>query len=240
MLPLLQILDLVATGLACAILFFLGIADAKYRSVPGGSVIVFLIGGAVFTLLRIILGGAETVLTVEFSVLVAGILALAMTALVHFTGMVGIGDVLTVLAISLMSPYPPLGFRVKMFPATIPIATIVATLMIYLKIRKTTIVLDQFPPGFRRVSVRKAFELKNADVITEYPVYVEGLGYVYEKVFNGSPVENTKKILRIVPNDAIVFTLPNFPFLYYFALSFIPISAVEVVLGVLELVGVIG
>ena len=240
MLQILQILDLLAVALTCVALIFLSITDTKYRTVPGEGVIALLIGGVILTFIRFILGNEQVVMTVEASLFLAGIITLTMSALVRFSGMVGIGDVLTVLAVSLMVPYSPLGLRVRMFPAIIPITTVLSVVMIYLKIRNSTMFMKDFPSGFKRVIRRKASELKKMNVLTEYPVYIEGLGYVYEKVFNGSPVKNTIDLIKSVPDDAIVYTTPNFPFVYYFTISFILVIGATLMLGIMELLGVIG
>lgn len=235
----LVIVDLVGIAIAFLSLIPLGLADKKYRMIPALCVASLMLAGIVLTVLRFVYGTRIVAMTTELSLLLTGVIVMTMITIAYKTGMLGLGDILTVLAVSLVAPYAPLGNYVRAFPAVIPLATVVAVIMIYFKMRKNTVVVEGFPPGFRRVCKRRAGELKRAEVVTEYPIYVEGAGFVYDKVFNGSPVENTAKILESVSDDTTVYTIPNFPFVYYFMLSYFITMGVTLFLGLMEVLGVV-
>jgi hypothetical protein len=231
--------DIIALAFATALLAILGVSDMKYRGVPTVLLALFIGGGVVFTVFRFVLGDIQLRSLVGVSLLNTGFIAFIMTLLAYRTGMVGIGDVLTVLATVFTTPYPPIGRLVRLFPAAVPLATIASALFIYIKIRETTVRIDHFPPGYRRVIIRRGEDLKRMNPVTEYPIYIEGVGFVYKEVFKGSPVENTMKLVSRLPDDAKVYTLPNYPFAYYFAIAYIVIMGLLLAAGFIENLGVI-
>lgn len=235
----LQILDLLAATSLYLSLIYLGIMDKNQRSVPSIWVSLLLALGAILTVVRLVMGDMKVVMVVEVSLFLTGIIAATMLFLMCFTNMIGVGDILVVLSSTFVMPYVPLGRWASVFPAITPISTLLASVIMMIIMRRSTIVMESFPPGFKRVCVRKAGELKARRVVTEYPIYVEGMGFVYNSIFSGSPADNAVKLLQSLPDDAVVYTTPNFPFVFYYAASYGAVSLAVILLGFLEVIGVI-
>lgn len=231
-----EVVEVVLTVIALIILNFLGDMDKKTRTLFFSGVLFFALVASVSAVFKFITDGLVEMTTLGISFVLTGCVASVMILLMYSTNMIGLGDVLVVLFAGVAFPYVPIGVNVKMFPAIIPVSIALSMFFIFLEMRKTTVYISTFPSGFRRVRRRRANEIKSAKVITEYPVYVEGVGYVYEKVFNGSPQENTLVILEEVSDDALVYTLPNYPFVFYFALSLTFVVGLLLMIGFFELI----
>lgn len=216
---LLYVVDVTSLVVLYAFLLYFSMMDKEYRSLPLYGIMLFTVFSIGINVARFYFAN-DVVLVVSYvSFLLTGLLAFAFTLLVYLTRMIGIGDVFIILLTGISCPYIPCSGIVTSLPILTPLATIISSSLVYVELRRTTSYIDGFPPRFRRVRKHRASELKNTSIVREYPVYIDGIGFVYDRIFTSSPVENVSKILHNVPDDAVVYTIPNFPFVYYFTIG---------------------
>lgn len=212
--------DLASLAALCCFLAYFSVMDARYRSLPLYPTAMFAAAATASLAFRVALSDQATLFAVSVSLLLTGVVSMTMLVLVHMSKMVGIGDVVILLLSGLLCPYVPYPEGARLLPVLTPVSTAIASLLVYADMRRRTVRIDSFPPKFRRVRVHKAYEIKRSNPVKEYPVYVEGLGFVFDKVFASSPSENAARLLQSVPDDATVYTMPNFPFVCYLSLGY--------------------
>ena len=204
-----QLVDAVAFPTTVMLLYFLGLYDKKYRAVPLSVFSIFTISSALLGVARLVVADDYVRHVIFISFLVSGVLLSVFVPVSIFRGMIGIGDVLAILATSIALPYPPFAPISLVFaPVFIPLSVIITTLIIYVEIRRNTIVVDELPRSFRRIVKIRASQLKNAEILTMYPVYIEGVGPVYDKVFRSNPQKTSKEILSKVDDNAVIYAVP--------------------------------
>lgn len=216
-------------ALYCFLAYF-SVMDVRYRYLPLVPTLLFVVTSVATACIRASSSDQLTLSVLSLSLLLSGIVSATMLYLVHASKMVGIGDVTVLLFSSVLTPYVPYPDGARLFPFLTPLATAIAVAMVYTVMLKNTVYVSNLPPGFRRVRVHKAFEIKRSNVVKEYPVFVEGLGFVFDRLFASSPSENVTRLLSEVPDDATVYTLPNFPFVFYFTLGHVVATALLIVL----------
>lgn len=229
------VLEIVLVLAGLAILLLLGVIDRALREVPT-AVVVLLFGISLLIFSTKILS-VSAVDRILYLISVLGtLLIVAIMGLVALrTNAVGLGDIIVVLASGMLVPVIPLGVYTKAFSMIPWYSSLLALLLIYLNNLRSTIYRRDFPPRFRRVVPLTAGNIKSSVVITYYPVYVEGMGFVYDEIFSsGDPRENTLRILSRVSDHTMVFAVPNYPFIFYYAISYIIVSTVFTLLGLIE------
>lgn len=226
-----SVLELVAFVLNSVLLLLEGASDLKFKRVP-----ILLVGihgllVGVFTVTRLIMLG--------FSVLQLSYAALAITAIallvLHVaTGLIGGGDLLVVLASGLLSPHVAIG-KLSGSGLVVPLAVLASASYLLYKYYSTTSVVYLKDLGKTRTRVRYATDLKASAIKDEVPVYIEGFGVVDRKLLR-NPGE-LGKVLSDLPDGALVYTVPSYPYLYYYAASFIAcyvcLTLISLALGVL-------
>ena len=161
----LTILDVSALVLDIALLYMFGQYDKKYRIVPLLPFILFLSVSVAFLAYRLYIADAHMKTVTLLSLIVSGGLVAGLIPLATMSNMLGIGDILLVLASSLLVPYPPLGVEVRSLPVVTPLSVILAVAIIYYVRRKITVYKSDFPPGYRRVVKVRAGWLKKQEVV---------------------------------------------------------------------------
>ncbi|MEM1695995.1 MAG: hypothetical protein QXQ90_05315 [Desulfurococcaceae archaeon] len=216
-----HILDVASLAVLYVFLSYFSKMDRDYRYVPLSTVVMFAASSIVVASARFYLADTLTLTTYCVSLILTGLLASTFLVLIHLTKMVGVGDIIVVLLTGIMCPYAPYPEGVRALPIINPVATAISALLMYIELRKSTVYIPSFPPRFRRVRKHRVSEIRKDATVKEYPVYIEGVGFVYDKIFASSPVENTLKIIQNVPDDAVIYTVPNFPFIFYFTVGHI-------------------
>lgn len=218
-------------GAGLALLGLMGLADVKVRSLPLILVAPY-VAVAMASLWYHVTSPTELYPAFLVSVIIGTGLSAVIVGIALITKMVGMGDALIVFLTTLILPYVPYGGLAGL-PLVVPLSVILAVLAIYVKMRKDTVTVAELPKKYRRVRRRTVRELLNTPVIKEYPVYVKGVGEIADKIFGGGELEaNVKKVLKKLPEDAEVYTLPNYPFVAFFFASVMVSLAVLVVLSV--------
>lgn len=232
-----ELVDSLALMINIAMLYIFGYYDKKYRILPFIPFLFYLGLSIAFVGIRFYIAPPDIRSIMIASLIVSGGLLAALVPVAIYSNMLGIGDILAILASALMTPYPPLGEKIRALPILIPLSAVVAVLLIFIIRRKITIVKPDFPPGYRRVIRVRASWLKKQEVLKAYPVYVPGYGFVYEEIFKADdPREATRKLLDAVPDETVIYVLPNFPFVYYYFIAFTIVSVALLIGGVLEMV----
>jgi len=208
-----------------------GIFDKKFRQLPIAYLLVYGVTAAAFMVYRLSVAPDD----VRMAIAVSSVLSIGMVSglavLSYTTRMVGTGDILIIVLSFMMTPYAPGVCGMAPLPLLIPLSVIAGTLMIYLRYLRETKVVEALPRRFRRVVVKTAGELRRMKALTYYPVYISGKGYVYEKVFKSDdPVQESLKVLSNLQDDDVVFAVPSYPFVYYYAAGFILVSVILLLL----------
>jgi len=216
-------IDFISLTVNTVMLIVGGFYDKKFRQLPVLYVLIFGVIAFAFMTYRLAVApdDVKTVVMIS-SVVVMGLIGgTIMVALL--TKMIGSGDILVIVLSFVMSPYVPriVSGRAPL-PLLIPLSVILGILAIYSRYRRETVKVKSFPMEFRRVVSKRAGELKEMNPLSYYPVYISGRGFVYEKVFSSDdPMAESKKILGDVPDMAVVYAVPSYPFVFYYAVGFI-------------------
>ena len=212
------------------LLLISGELDRRYRLIHPAPLLVLLGIGIVATGYKLLKGGIHLA-TVTLSVFAAGVVSVGLVVILVTTSMIGLGDILAILASTLATPTIPVG-RLTMIPGPSLIAALIASIILYINMRRMCEYRPDFPKEYRYVIKTYAGNLKRMRVLTMYPVVIDGKP-VYEEVFSGNPARNSKRILSRVSDDAVVYAVPNFPFVYYYALSYIGVYGIGIALSLL-------
>jgi len=222
-----DLVDIISLFVNASFLLIGGYFDRKYRMLPLAYVIIYGIVASAFMAFRL----ASTTPDVKVSIAVASVLVLGLvagvTVLAVFTRMVGSGDVLVVVLSFIMTPYVPRVFSNNPpLPLFVPLAVAVGVLVIIGQYYTETKKLNSLPGAFKRVVVKTAGELKSMKPLRYYPVYVPSKGVNHSAVFKSrDPLEASIELLKGLKDDEVVYTVPSYPFVFYYAGGFI-LSAV--------------
>jgi len=215
-----------------------GAQDKKHRQLPLLYVLIYGAMAAAFMVYRLLIAPdyiktAIAVSSVLSMGMVGGLAVLALT-----TRMIGSGDILVIVLSFMATPYVPrISAGKPPLPVFVPLSVIVSALAVYLRYLRETKAVRELPKGFRRVVVMPAGELKKMNPLTYYPVYVQGKGYVHEKVFKSNdPMQESIRILSDARDTDVVYAVPSYPFVYYYATGF-AFAAVILVLYDLLILG---
>lgn len=232
--PLLAI-DTIALASNIILLYILGYYDKKYRIVPLIPFLMYLVTALILMSLRLYYTDEITEKVIYISLLATVAFIMGLVPISFYQNLIGIGDILVMLIAGIMTPYAPIGEKVKLLPIITPLSAILAVAIIYVIRGKITVYKADFPPGYRSVIKVRASWLKKQEVIKAYPVFIPGMGFVYEEIFKSDdPREATKELLKNVDDDIPIYVLPNFPFVYYYWISFTVISLTLTGIGVVE------
>lgn len=204
-----------------------GYSDYNYRGIPLYVATVHVVLSVVAVATRIVLEGFWFVLQTHW---VVPLVLIPLVLVYLHTGLIGEGDLVVLVASGLTSPYVPAGYFAKL-PIPLPIAMVVSSLYPLYRYLKTTSVVYIKGIGRARARVRYAVDLKRGLLKNEHPIYIDGYGLVQLKRL-GNP-ESIGKVLESVPDYALVYTVPQYPFVYYYSLSFVTMFLVTTIVSVL-------
>jgi len=196
--------------------------DKKYRQLPITYVLIYGVIASTFMIYRLIVAPDDIKLAITISSITTMGLVGGISVISYITKMIGSGDILVIVLSFVMSPYVPrIGVNTPPLPLLIPLSVIISTVIIYSRYFKETRRVETFPREYRRVVVKSAGELKNMKILSYYPVYILGKGYVYEKIFKSNdPMQESMKILSDTQDSDVVYAIPSYPFVFYYAIGF--------------------
>lgn len=218
-----DLIDIISLFVNASFLLIGGYFDRKYRMLPLAYVVIYGIVAAAFIAFRL----ASEPSYVKASIAVASVLVLGLvagvTVLAVFTRMVGSGDVLVVVLSFIMTPYVPRVFsNDPPLPLFVPLAVAVGVLAIVVQYYRETEKCNTLPSVFKRVVVKTAGELKSMKPLRYYPVYVPSKGVNHSTVFGSrDPIQASIELLNGLKDDEVVYTVPSYPFVFYYAGGFI-------------------
>ena len=238
MLQEINVLDIFFSLIAGILAIVYGVTDRKFRALN----LLPILAGITLSLVnlgRIFLSGSLR--THAISLVTVLITIIPLYLLFRFTNMVGLGDVLVVMILGFISPYPPL---LPNFPALTPLSLVLASAYLIVRVHmdsrqyKLLIAsLGYSSNKYKNVIVRRGIELRREleelGYVTTYPVFIEGYGNVNSEVFSEDPQEITKRLIRdkIITDEKLVVAIPNYPLLYYYGIAF------NILLIILSLIG---
>lgn len=221
------IIDAALFAVNAALLLVEGYSDYKYRGIPLLIAIVHVALSIVAVAVRTVLEGWWCVIQTHW------VVPLVLTPLIIVylqTGMIGEGDLIVLVASGLTSPYIPVGYF-RRLPIPLPMAMIISSLYLLYRYFKTTSVVYIRGIGRARVRVRYVADLKRGLMREEYPIYIDGYGRVQLRILENP--ESISKILESVPEYALVYTVPRYPFVYYYSLSYVTLYLVATTISIL-------
>lgn len=192
-----------------------GASDKKIRGIPHWLVILHAVLALVSMAIRF-----SYLDIAKFTIVYAitGFLVAVLVLVWYLTGLIGEGDVTVIALSSATTPYIPVGY-LSGVPITAPLAILASATYLTYKYIKTTRVVYLKGAGKVRARVRYVADFKHGLLGSEVPIYVDGYGVL--------PLEARKnpsymrKLLASMPDYAIVYSVPNYPYVYYYSVSFI-------------------
>lgn len=225
----LYILDLVFFAINAALLLIEGYSDFKYKGIPLYVVIIHVALAVITLVTRLLFHGWWFIVTTHWVLLVV---IIPVVFIYVKTGLVGEGDLLILAASGLVSPYIPIGYFTGL-QIPLPIAIVNSSISPLYRHYKTTSVVYVRGLGKVRVRVRYAVDLKRGHLRNEYPIYIDGYGVVPAKVFKDP--SSVYKLVESVPDYTLVYTVPRYPYIYYYSISFVAsfvfVTLLSVIIG---------
>lgn len=199
-----------------AVLLFLeGASDKRIHGIPYKLVLAHAILAIVSTVLRYCyLSIAEFIVVYAL----VGVLLAVLALLYIFTGLVGEGDIAVIAFSSATTPYVSVGY-LSHIPIIAPLAIVISATYLAYKYSRTTRTVYLSGVGKVRARVRYAVDFKRGLLRDEVPIYIDGHGSIPIKTRKNP--EHLKKFIDVVPDYAIVYSVPNYPYIYYYSASFI-------------------
>lgn len=222
-----QALDTAFFALNSVLLLLEGYSDYKYRGIPLYIVLLHGTLAVAAVISRIVFEGWWLVARTHWVVL----LVLLPLMLVYFhTGLIGEGDLIVLVLSGLTSPYVPIGYFAEL-PAPLPLSLAISSAYPFYRYIKTTSTVYVRGLGKIRARTRYVIDLKRGSLRDEYPIYISGYGKIEPKTA-GNP-ESVKALLESVPDYALVYTVPQYPYVYYYSISFVITYLIITVISIL-------
>lgn len=204
-----------------------GASDRKFHGIPYTLVVAHVILAAVATATRYSYLDQATFALVYAT---TGTLVAVLAALHVFTGLIGEGDVVVMASSSAVTPYVSLGY-LSGVPLLAPLAVAVSSAYLFYRYSLTTRAVYLKGVGRVRARVRYAVDFKRGLLRGEVPVYIDGYGAIPVKARKNPG--RLEKLLAGVPDYAIVYAVPNYPYIYYYSVAFVTVYLLLALISVL-------
>ncbi|MDK6028686.1 hypothetical protein QPL79_04865 [Ignisphaera sp. 4213-co] len=191
-----------------------GVSDYKFRGVPIQLVTTHTIIAIASTIYRLLTMDLQTFLKIYIGL---AVVATIFVILYMFTGLIGEGDVVIAIITTAQSPCIAVGYF-KYLSIQAILAIVIASSYLLFHYMRTTPVVYIEGLGRVRAKARYAADLKYSN-LKETPIYVEGLGEIPKDVVKS--LSKLRKFLENASDNAIVYTIPNYPFIFYYSIFFI-------------------
>lgn len=192
-----------------------GASDRRFRGVPYQLVVVHVVLAVGALTLRYGLLDKQVFVAVYAT---TGVLLVVLAAVYLLTGFIGEGDVIVVSSSSAVTPYVPLG-RLSGIPLVAPLTIALSSTYLLYGYHRTTKTVYLKGLGKVRVRARYTIDFKKGSFRDEVPVYIEGYGAVPSRVRRNP--KYLEELLSRVPDHVVVYTVPNYPYVYYYSFAFL-------------------
>ncbi|MEM4101631.1 MAG: hypothetical protein QXE24_03010 [Desulfurococcaceae archaeon] len=223
--------ELAVFGANAFLLLLEGSSDLKLRGVPVVLLVAHGFLAAASMIYRLVTGDLHQVI-LAYAV-ISGLILLLL--LVYFsTGFIGESDIAVIATSSFTSPYVFIGFF-RYLGLVAPLAILTSSAYLLYKYRRTTGVVYLKGLGKTRARLRYAVDFKVSNLLRyETPIYIENYGVIPREVVRNA--EKLREILDNVNDYTIVYSVPNYPYVYYYSLtyivSYLALTLISLVLGV--------